>query len=223
MADWTFERDYQFDPKSRQRVRVSATVTARGDRFYPRNYQFRLGQYYEVFVESGDLRVRRSHHATPPFAWTTVVTSSGTVSYPALYMHPRGHAILLYEDGSDTYLSVSYDEALSWSTPAVAIANGTKPNGACNPFDASEIIAAFIVASGKISAQSREAGELSFGTAFFFQDDAAADLLFEDDTFGLYWGYVTHNPLMGVFHIQGETDISTWRSYDLGRTWSREP
>lgn len=222
MADWTFERDSQFAPKARQRVRVTATVSAVGNRRYPRNYQFRGGQYYEVFVESGDVRVRRSHVAVPPFAWTTVVSSSGTASYPWLYMHPRGHAILLYEDGGDTLITLSYDEALSWSTPAVAIANGTKPAAACNQFDAAEIIAAFVVASGKISAQSREAGELNFGSAFFFKDDGGVDLLWEDDTFGLYWGYATHNPLMLHARAAGETSTSTWRSYDLGRTWLRE-
>src|SRR4051794_20778022 len=97
MGDWTFERDYQFNPKSGQRVRVTATVVAPGNRQYPRNYQFRGGQYYEVFVEDGDLHVRRSHGATPPFAWDTTVTASGDISYPVLYMLPRGHVVLLYQ------------------------------------------------------------------------------------------------------------------------------
>lgn len=224
MADWTFTRDYQFDPKSRQRVRVNATVSTPGTRQYPENYQFRLGQYYEVFVESGDLHVRRSHGATPPFAWDVKVTSTTDVSYPVVDMVPRGIVYLLYErTGPDVFRRWSYDEGLTWTAEEMAIAGGSKPKRATNPFDASEIEAAREAATGKIIGQIREAGEASFGAPFYFQDSTATDLLWEDDTFGLSWGYVTFNPLMLHAVADGETDTSTWRSFDGGRTWEREP
>lgn len=223
MADWTFERDYQFDPKSRQRVRVTATVTTPGPRQYPDNYQFYLGQYYEAFVEDGDLHVRRSHGATRPFAWNVKVTSSGDVSYPALDMSPRGIVTVLYErTGPDVFRRQSYDEGLTWTDETLAIAGGSQARRATNPFDASEIEAAWEAATGKIIGQIREAGEVDFGAPFYFQDGTATDLLWEDDAFGISWGYATFNPLMLHAHADGESTTSTWRSYDGGRTWTRE-
>lgn len=223
MADWTFERDYVEGPLARQRVRVLATVQSPGPRQYPENLQVRWGQYYECFVEFGDLKVRRSHYASKPFAWTVTVTSSGDVSYPSLDMSPRGILTLIYErTGPDVFRRISYDEGLTWTDEAMAIAGGSKPKTVTNPFDASQIEAAFEAATGKIIGQIREAGEASFGTPFYFQDDAAADLLWEDDTFGLAWGYSTSNPLLLHAHADGETGTSTWRSFDSGRTWERE-
>jgi len=224
MADWTFTRDSLFTPKARQRVRVTVTATTPGARQYPENYQFHGGQYFETFVESGDLHVRRSHSATPPFAWDLTVTSTADVSYPVLDMLPRGVVIVLYERvGPDVYRRLSYDEGLTWTDEELAIAGGSKPKRATNPFDGAEIEAAREAASGKIIGQIRESGEAAFGTPFYFKDSAAVDLLWEDDTFGLSWGYVTHNPLMLHAVADGETDTSTWRSYDGGRTWEREP
>lgn len=222
MADWTFERDFLESPKSRQRVRVTASVTTPGGALFPRNFEHLFGDYYETYVRAGDAWVRRAHWATPPFEFDLPITSTGDVSYPWLYALPQGWLVLLYQRGAaDCYARTSYDTGKTWTAEALVISGGTKPYGAVCPFDGTEVIAAFIAASGKISARKREVGELAYGTAYFLKDDTGTDILFEDDTFSFWWGYRSDNPLVGHFHIDGEAQTSTWMSHDCGVSWVR--
>jgi hypothetical protein len=221
VADWTFERDTLTAPKGRQRVRVTATLVAVEANLNPRNYEHPLGSYYETFIREGDVRFRRSHWAVPPFEFEVAVTATGTAGYPWAYTDHRTRVWLLWEDSGDGYQAASDDEGFTWGAPAVAIAGGSKPYGAVNVFDGTEVISAFIAASGKIGMKRRQVGELAYGTLFHLKDDAGVDLLFEDDTHAYWWAYEAPNRLVGHFHLDGETDTSTWFSTDSGETWMR--
>jgi len=199
-------------------VLVSGGPTA----LMPRNYEDKFGSYFETFIKDSNVRVRRSFYASPPFAWEVVVTNSGTASYPYVYELPWRRLILLFVDGgTDTWWAASDDSAETWTAPTLMIAGGTKPFGAVSPFDGTEVIAAFVAGSGKIQAYRRYAGAPTYGTPFFFKDDAGADLLFEDDTFSFAWGYENSARLLGHFHIQGESATSTWWSGDDSESWTR--
>lgn len=222
MADWIFERDFLEAPRSRQRVRVTATVTTPGAALNPRNYQHPFGDYYETYIRAGDAWFRRAHSATPPFEFDVAVTSSGNISFPWAYALPRSGFVLLYTKAAmDSYARESYDQGRSWTAEALVISGGVKPYGAANPFDGTEIIAAYLTASGKIAARRRQVGELAYGAAYNLKDSTGTDLLFEDDTFSFWWGFRSDNPLVGHFHLDGEAQTSTWMSHDAGETWSR--
>jgi hypothetical protein len=115
---------------------------------------------------------------------------------------------------------ISDDEGLTWADGGVVIAGGVKPFGTVNGFDGTEIVAAFVPATEKIAAVRRQVGELAYGTQFNFRD-ASADLLFENDTFSLAWGFESPNRLLLVCHIKGETQIATFWSADAGNTFTR--
>ena len=222
MADWTFERTSQLAPKSRQRVRVTATVTAPGDALNPRNFEHPFGAYYETYLRDGDIWVRRSHHATPPFEFNLQVTSTGDCSYPWLYAVTRTRLVLLFtRGGTDTWLAASDSEGKSWEAPTLSLAGAVKPFGSVCPFDGTEIIAGYVTATGKIAAKKREIGELAYGATYHFKDSAGVDLLFEDDTLSFWWGYRSDNPLIAHLHIDGETVTSTWMSHNCGVSWQR--
>lgn len=209
-------------PKDRQRVRVQGVVTTPGAGTWPRNYEERFGSYYETFVQSGDVRARRSYYASPPFAWEVQVTSSGDTSYPWMYLLPWRRAVLLYtKAGADTWITTSDDDAETWETPVLSIAGGTKAYGAVSPFDGTEIIAAFIAATGKIGMRRRYAGAATWEAQVNLKDDAGVDLFFADDTFAFWQGY--EGPARWLFHgrIQGETATSTWWSADEMTTLTR--
>lgn len=222
MADWVFTRNALLAPKGRQRVRVLATLTTPGAALNPANFEHRLGSYYETYVRAGDVWFRRSHWAVPPFEFDFQVTVSGDAGYPRAYADHRGRFLLLFtKAGADTYLAASDAEGASWSTPAVAIAGGVKPYGAVNPFDGTELISAYLTASGKIGGKRRQVGELAYSSLFNFKDDTGTDLVFEDDTHSYWWGFESPNRLVGHFHIDGEATTSTWYSTDAGSTWTR--
>lgn len=71
----------------------------------------------------------------------------------------------------------------------------------------------------KIYATLQYAGDATAGSSFKFKDNGGADLVFEDDTFGLSWSHDNSTRLLGSFHISGDTDISDWFSTDDGKTW----
>lgn len=222
MADWVFTRDTLFAPKGRQRVRVLATLATPEAALNPRNYEHRFGSYYETYIRDGDAWFRRSHWAVPPFEFDRQVTSSGTASYPWQYVDHRTRVFLLWtEGGADTYQAASDDEGFTWGTPAVAIAGGVKPYGGVNSFDGTELISAYITATGKIGMKRRQVGDTAYSALFNLKDSAGADLLFEDDTHAYWWGYESPNRLVGHFHIDGESSTSTWFSTDAGATWTR--
>lgn len=222
MADWSFEREYLPAPKSRQRVRVTASVTTPGAALNPRNFEHRQGDYYEVYTRENDVWFRRSHSATPPFEFDIAITSSGDVSYPWTYALPGGAFVLLYTKAAmDSYARTSYDTGKTFTAEALVIAGGVKPYGVVCPWDGTEIIAAYLTASGKIAAKKREAGELNYGAAYNLKDDGGAELVFEDDTFSFWWGFRSDSPLVGHFHLDGEAQTSTWVSWDCGVSWKR--
>jgi hypothetical protein len=206
---------------TRQTSHLPCIQVSGASALYPRNYEQRFGSYYEVFVRSGNVRFRRSFFASPPFAWEVVATSSGAASFPWQYMLPWRRVVLLYEDSGDVRITFSDDDGISWETPVLMVSGGTKPFGAVNPFDGTELVAAFIVASGKIQAYRRYAGANDYGTPFFLKDDGGVDLLFEDDTFAFTWGYEGPARLLMHCHIDGESGTATFWSADDGQTWTR--
>ena len=192
-------------------VMVSGGPTA----LMPRNYEDKFGSYFETFIKDSNVRVRRSFYASPPFAWEVVVTSTGDCSYPWLYLLPWRRATLLFvRGGADTWVSYSDSDGESWEVPVLTIAGGTKPFGAVCPFTGTEVIAAYIAATGKIGMRRRYAGAAAFEAAMPLKDDAGADLLFEDDTFAFHVGYEGPGRWLLHAHILGETATSTWWSGD---------
>jgi hypothetical protein len=214
-------REVLYHPKSWQRVRVKGSVgTSTGAN--PRNYQDKYGSYYEVYIHDGDVWARRSYYASPPFAWEIQVTTSGDATYPWMYLLPWRRAVLLYtKAGTDTWVTYSDSEGESWEVPVLSIAGGIKAYGAVSPFDGTEIIAAFISATGKIGMRRRYAGAASYEAQVNIKDDGGVDLLFEDDTFSFWQGYEGPARWMLHAHIDGESDTSTWWSADECETFTR--
>ena len=222
MADWTFERDSQLAPKSRQRVRVAAAVVTPGAAVFPFNYEHRFGSYYETYVRANNVWFRRSHWATPPWEFDRVVTSTGDTSYSRIYTDHRTQVYLLYQrTGPNVYQRRSNDEGFSWEAEVLMLSGCSKPFGSVNPFDGTEIVAGFHGATSKIRAVRRQVGDTAYSAEFAVKDDAGADMLFEDDTFSFHWAYESPNRLVLVCHIDGETDISTHWSADSGATFKR--
>jgi hypothetical protein len=206
---------------TRQTSHLPCVQVSGASALYPRNFENRFGSYYEVFIRSGNVWFRRAYTASPPFAWEVAVTSDGAATYPWAYLLPWRRIVLLYVEGGGVLVTYSDDEGQSWSAPVASIAGGTKPFGAVSPFDGTELIAAFIVASGKIQAYRRYAGAPDYGTPFFFKDDAGVDLLFEDDTFSFAWGFEGPARLLMHCHIDTEAGTATFWSSDDGQTWTR--
>jgi len=188
----------------------------------PRNYEHRMGSYFETFIRNGDVWHRRSYAASPPFAWELPVTTTGDASFPWSYVLSWRRITLLYVRGAaDTWITVSDDEGLTWETPTLSIAGGVKPYGVVCPYTGTEWIAAFVTATEKIGMRRRYGGAATFEAQVNLKDSAGADLLFENDTFAFWVGYENAARLMLHAHIKGESATSTWHSADDGATWAR--
>lgn len=221
MPDLVYSRNAIQGPKSRQTARLLATTTFAAG-LHPRNAVFHFGTYYELHITDGDVHFRRSTYPTPPMVSLVAATSSGDASYPWAYLLPWRRIVLLYtKAGADIYVTFSDDEGETFETPALMISGGTKPYGAVCPFTGTELIAAYIAASGKIQALRRYAGAAAYETPFFLKDDGGVDLLFEDDTFSFWVAY--EGSARWILHcvIQSEGSTSTWHSGDDGETWTR--
>jgi len=190
-------------------------VTQRPTALYPRNYEDRFGSYYETFLRDSNVRFRRSFYTSPPFAWEVQVTTTADAAFPWAYILPWRRIVLLFErTGPNIYVSYSDSEGETWETPVLSIAGGSKPYGAVSPFDGTEIIAAFISATGKIGMRRRYAGAAAYEAQVNLKDNAGADLLFEDDTFSFWQAYEGPARWLLHAHIQGESATSTWWSGD---------
>lgn len=205
---------------TRQTSHLGVIVSRGPSALYPRNYQDRFGSYYETFIKNGDVRVRRSFYASPPFAWEVAVTSGGGCAAPWLYILPWRRIVLLFERAGSVEVTYSDDSGETFTAPVAGISGGSKPFGAGDPFEGTELQSAFVAASGKIQALRRYAGAGAYETPFFFKD-SSGDLLFEDDTHSYHWAYEGSARLIGHFHIQGESATSTWWSASAGEDWTR--
>lgn len=207
---------------TRQTSHLPCVVVEGAAAQYPRNYETRFGSYYETFVRDDDLWFRRSFYAGPPFAWELQVTTSGDVTHNWAYLLPWRRIVLLFEKaGADVYVTYSDDEGQTWEAPVVSISGGSHPFGLVCPFTGTEAIFAFIAATGKIHMKRRYAGADDYEVAVAIQDDASADLLFEDDDISFWVGYENPARWFAHLHPDGEAGTATFASADDGETWQR--
>lgn len=217
MADWSFARFTLTAPKSRQRVRLGVTLTTTVRR-NPWNLEDRFGGYTMCHVAGGDIYVAHTSHAVPPYAYQVAVVEGGLCSEPRIAMDPRGWLHLIYTHAGDVHKRVSWDEGQTFSEGEMAFSGASHPTIAVG-IDGTVIRAAY--QGGKIIANVQAPGDAAPGSDFFFQDDASADLLVEDDTFHIQEAREGPGRLVLHVTIDGESATSDWWSADSGRSWVR--
>jgi len=218
MADWQFARNTLTAPKSRQRVRLAVTTTGPQAR-NPWNLEDRFGGYTTTWSERGNIFIHHATRATPPYEFMSIADSSGDAVDPRIAMDPRGVLHLTYARSTgDAYRRESWDEGKTWTEEEVAITGGSHPTQAFG-IDGTHIVAAYV--AGNIVATERAAGDTAPSAPFTFEDDAAAVLVVEDDTFHIQEGRESPGRWLLTVVIDGETATSDWGSNDGGRTWTR--
>jgi hypothetical protein len=203
-------------PKLRQRVRMDGAVGAPSTKEWPWNAHAPWGHYAETFVAAGCVWFRWCPVGTPPFAHTVCAVVASDATSPRMILDDRGTVTLVYEDGGAVYLTESWDDGLSWSTPMSAFASGTWPTIAIGT-DGSVMIGARV--GGELQIRRRAPGDTAFGTAFVAQDDASADLDLADDSFHL--SQAPTGPGHWLLHCRrdGASDSTTWFSTDDAETF----
>lgn len=203
-----------------QRVRLSVTIAPELTGLNPWNLETEAGTYHTVWVEEETLQYRASHLGDADF-WLQTSVAEGVIHGPRLIQDSEGTLRLLYgietdEDQFDTMEVASWDGGQTWSEPAVAIADGTRPTIAMG-LDGTILRAALV--GGAIVATEQAPGDEAPGAEFTFADESGP-LAFEDDSFHLQQeaGPLARWWLHG--HLEGETDTADLWSLDGGRTWT---
>ena len=212
---WVFTRDILQAPKSRQRVRLNATIPPTiGESIW--NAHWPEGCYSRVWIVTGSIYAAFAHGAVPPFEFEMVVITTGNASEPHIAVDPNGWLVIVYTRtvgaAKDTMRATSYDHGKTWTTPTVAIASGTHPIVVCTP-EGHTVVAAYV--AGKIWYTFQAAGDASPSAAAPVDDAAGADLLVTDNQFGLSRGFAHDSPWVLAVVVQGETGISEWISWDM--------
>jgi hypothetical protein len=209
---WVFTRTILQAPKSRQRVRLNATIPPTvGDSIW--NAHWEEGHYSRAWIVSGSIYVGFAEGAVPPFEFTAAAITTGDATEPHIVVHPNGWLTVVYtRSGADVMRAVSYDHGRDFTVPAVAIAGGTHPVVCCSP-EGAIIVAAYV--SGKLTYTYQSAGDASPSAATIAKDDTGSDFTLTDNQFGLSRGYAADSPWVLACMKQGESDISEWESWDL--------
>jgi hypothetical protein len=209
---WVFTRTILQAPKSRQRVRLNATIPPTvGDSIW--NTHWPEGHYSRAWIVSGSIYVGFAEGAVPPFEFTSAAITTGDATEPHVAVHPNGWLAVAYtRAGADVMRAVSYDHGKTFTAPTVAIAGGTHPVVHITP-EGMTVVAAYV--SGRIRYTFQAAGDASPSAATIVKDDTGADLLVTDNQFGLSRGYAHDSPWILAVMIQGEGEISEWLSWDL--------
>lgn len=126
---------------------------------------------------------------------------------------------------ASVYLTYSDDYGRTWATEALVIADAHYPTASASPFDGTLVVAAVRFVSGssapcKIAAKRQGPGDAAMGSEFYFKDDAAADMEFEDDTFHIVPAMDGSARWVMVATAYGDTDVSEWESFDKCSTWT---
>jgi hypothetical protein len=207
------------NPAARQRVRVLGTV---GDPVVTAgvwNHQSPDGRYRRWCSTNGVITLNSSMDAVNTWEFTDIAcTDEGDATEPRGAYDLTGvlHLVYTYAD-TEVRSRYSWDDGLTWSDYEVAFPTGTHPTISVSQ---NGTILRACYDGGKISFIRTTGDNVSTSPAYF-QDDAAADLLVEDDTFHLVEGFRHDAPWLLVVKIAGETDCSDWLSSDDGDTWKR--
>lgn len=198
-----------------QRVRLVADYTP-GPRSGPTNLHDAWGPYYEAWIQGGDIWIARSDHATPPFAFEAQVTTGGADSHPSLRLDPDKRLWCVFQRSGSAYGTYSDDDGLTWGTPAVVIASGTKPRMATAP-DGTQVIFARV---GTALRGIRPTDETPAEFAITRWNGATlVALTTEDEVFDVSFGWAPDAPLMLVCKLTGSPDINHLVSYDFGESF----
>jgi hypothetical protein len=206
-----------------QRVRLTTTASTNVQANCPANLGELFGSYWVARCAGGRIWVSVSDSGRPPFDRTVAATSGPHDSEAKLAFDPRGGALCFYcrrDSSANTFASFTFsdDDGLTWSGPTDLITGGIHPNVAAG-YDGGILFVAYV--SGKLKGVYQEPGELVPGSLFTLKDDAGADLLVANDSFGLtqtfdlqarWWLHVT---------IQGDSLPSSWFSTNEGASWTR--
>ena len=208
-------------PKSRQQIRLTATVAAPAATDAA-NCEGPFGDFFQAWTQSANIWVAWAAHAALAFQFVNQIIAGGA-SEPHLCVTSRGWLLLVYTrdngDGTTDVMSCwSYDDGQTFDTPGVIIEGGKHGFCAVGLFD-TVAVAAYV--AGAIVCTIQEPGDATSGIPFHFQDDNHTDLAVADDQFSFQQGQENPAPWVLVCTISGESATSRWRSWDDGGTWQR--
>lgn len=196
----------------------------------PFNLHSIYGQFMRIGLKDGLIHFWRAAHAAPPFELDVDVSSRTDCANPKMAMDGMGILFSVFEEFTGgiytSYEAVSYDDGATWETEAaMAMANGRRPTINVNQTD-TVLRCAFVYNSGssgpgKIKGTLQHSGDASESAVFTFKDDAAADIVFADDSFHVSPSASIDMRWLLSCRIDGETDVSEWFSTDDGKTWTR--
>jgi hypothetical protein len=176
------------------------------------------GYYNRGWIEDATVKVGRVRWLQPPFEITTDLPSGDSPSHPRLIEDLVNERLwCLWDEGGDVYRSSSDDDAETWSEPMALFEDASFPYAVLDPVSATILFAAY--SDGKIIGRLQAPGDATPGDQFTFQT-GGADLAVSEDSFSIVWHSDTSRRLILVVRKEGETDVSEWKSWDDGRTWT---
>jgi hypothetical protein len=216
MADWRYVRTNLYTPKSRQRVRLTATVQSPTTASL-HNLTDRDGAYMRLAPDGSNLTFGHSPYGRPPFYTSGPIVELSRCSEGRFALQPRTRRLhLLCRNGADVAERTSDDFGVSWSSSSTVFSAATHPDVSCSAWGTT-LRAAY--KAGAITATQQRMGAATATAAANLKDDAGADLAVEDDVFRLH----AHPKGWWLLHVRisGEGTTSLWVSFDDGLTWTR--
>jgi hypothetical protein len=190
------------------------------------------GRLHQADFVSGNVRYRRAAFPMPYGGWDVdkTITSVGTVDCVRFDIDNRYGLIELYyhTTGGDIYAMHSTDDGATWTTPVYLMsAAGPFFTASTKPPQKERFRCWFDYNSGssgpgKAYGQYRHEGDTTWSSTFTFKDLTGTPLAIADGGMSNVSQSVSNQgewafaPL-----IDGDTDVSDWRSDDFGRTWKK--
>jgi hypothetical protein len=165
------------------------------------------------------VRLRRSQWSYgPPWVLTAQLTADGSDAQPdAAFDLKDGRLWVLWTRGSDVLFATSTDAGQSINEEAVMFTNGEMP--AVRFSDHGPGVAVSFRA-GALVGKIKFPGESEFGAEFTLTD-GTDPLVVAGEGFDLSWSHDAQGSLLLACVVEGEVEVSHWRSFDSGRTFAR--
>lgn len=187
------------------------------------NLHSAVGHYYAANGDGSGIRVRRADGPTPRsdlggFQSDVHATSASGDQNPALVENYRHEICLFYENGSNTYRTLSGDRGKTWNTPVVQMA-GILPAATIGKVHA-QIVCATVQGDNTLQATVQYPGDALPSLPVALLDTSGTALVTDGTGVALSAPY-DGRIVMAVI-ISGESDLSHWWSGDKkSQYWKR--
>lgn len=189
------------------------------------NLHTEKAEYVIAHPDDEALTIQRANFSTPPFETSASVSGSN----PCLAQDPGTERLfVLYELDGEVRQQHSDDDGETWRGEVTVFANGSTPRIRVSD-DRYVLRAAFVetdstTGQGVITGVAQEPGDATWGDEFNFADAGSGgetDLLWEPEGFDFSFAGDTPGRLLLLAKAAGESEYSSWESWNDGLTWTR--